>query len=302
MRIFAGKKSFFHMKDPDTNPASSHPLKALTSEIERYGVVVFDNVTSLPAYGEPYVSPFLTIGLNERGFIRADYDMQPVEFHPHDISVIYPGHILLGHETSPDYRARLLAVSPPFLEEVGQFHPQLYHFTYHIHGAYHLTDSQYDTITHVFSLVQTISRMPQPEAKGILVSQMKVLTELIDYFYRQNSTDAMAASPGDLQLTGRFYNAVVEHYRESREIQFYANLLCLSPKYFGSVIKTATGVSASEWISRYVVIQAKKLLRNRPDLSIQQVADLLGFPDHTAFARYFKRATNLSPKDYRNSL
>ena len=101
------------------------------------------------------------------------------------------------------------------------------------------------------------------------------------------------------QLFYRFQNAVAKHFRESREVQFYANLLCLSPKYFGSVIKQQTGITAVEWISRYVIIQAKSWLRYRHDLSIQQVSYELGFSDPAAFARYFKANTGLTPKEFR---
>ena len=103
----------------------------------------------------------------------------------------------------------------------------------------------------------------------------------------------------DQQLLYRFQNAIVKHFRESREVQFYANLLCLSPKYFGSVIKQQTGITANEWISRYVIIQAKSWLRYRHDFSIQQICYELGFQDSAAFARYFKTNTGLSPKEYR---
>ena len=101
------------------------------------------------------------------------------------------------------------------------------------------------------------------------------------------------------QLLYRFQNAVVTHYQKSREVQFYANLLCLSPKYFGSIIKEQTGIPAGEWITRYVIVQAKSLLRHSTNLNIQQISYQLGFPDPAAFTRYFKANTGMSPKEYR---
>ena len=89
------------------------------------------------------------------------------------------------------------------------------------------------------------------------------------------------------------------HFRESKEVQYYANLLCLSPKYFGSIIKENTGTSASDWISQYVIVQAKSLLRHNKDLNIQQISYQLGFTDPAAFTRYFKANAGLSPKEYR---
>ena len=101
------------------------------------------------------------------------------------------------------------------------------------------------------------------------------------------------------ELFRRFQYAVVNHFRESREVKYYANLLCLSPKYFGSIIKEHTGISASGWISRYVIVQAKSLLRHSKNLNIQQISFYLGFPDPAAFTRYFKANAGMSPKEYR---
>ena len=92
---------------------------------------------------------------------------------------------------------------------------------------------------------------------------------------------------------------LVAHHCESREVRFYARLLCLSPKYFGTIIKQETGVSAGEWIARYVVIRAKTLLRHRPDLTIQQIYQRLGFTDAATFSRYFKATAGMSAKAYR---
>ncbi|MBQ9223214.1 MAG: AraC family transcriptional regulator, partial [Prevotella sp.] len=89
------------------------------------------------------------------------------------------------------------------------------------------------------------------------------------------------------------------HYRESREVRFYADLFNLTPKYFATVIKQQTGTNASEWISSYVIIQAKALLQQR-QLTVQQVALQLGFPDQSAFSRYFKKNVGISPTDYRD--
>ena len=80
-----------------------------------------------------------------------------------------------------------------------------------------------------------------------------------------------------MKLFDRFYEAVAGHYRESHEVQFYANLFCVSPKYFSTVIRQATGATPSEWIARFVVVKAKLLMRTT-DLSMLRISQELGFP------------------------
>jgi AraC-like DNA-binding protein len=94
---------------------------------------------------------------------------------------------------------------------------------------------------------------------------------------------------------------VVKYYTVSRAVSFSAERLCLSPKHFGAIIREATGINPGDWISRYVINAAKTLLTTRLDLSIQQICDMLGFKEQTAFSRYFRRETGTTPKDFRKA-
>lgn len=116
-------------------------------------------------------------------------------------------------------------------------------------------------------------------------------------YRRQNGIEEHRPSQRE-ELFTNFYIAIENHYRESREVRFYAELFNLTPKHFATVIRQQTGINASDWISSYVIIQAKTLLQQR-QLTVQQVALRLGFPDQAAFSRYFKKNTGISPTDYR---
>ena len=147
-------------------------------------------------------------------------------------------------------------------------------------------------------MLQAISQLSYPERDELLVKQMEIGTHLMEIYLQENGLPAPELTPAQ-QLFNRFKNAFVNHSHESREVQYYANLLCLSPKYFGSIIKKQTGISANEWISGYVIVQAKSLLRHSKDLNIQQISQQLGFSDPAAFTRYFKANTGMTPKEYR---
>ena len=147
-------------------------------------------------------------------------------------------------------------------------------------------------------MLQSISQLNHLKRNELLVKQMEIGTQLMEIYLHENGLTTLELTPAQ-QLFNRFKNAFVNHFQESREVQYYANLLCLSPKYFGSIIKKETGISANEWISGYVIVQAKSLLRHSQNLNIQQISYQLGFPDPAAFTRYFKANTGMSPKEYR---
>ena len=105
----------------------------------------------------------------------------------------------------------------------------------------------------------------------------------------------------DLRISARFQEAVVKHYRESHEVDFYAKKFGLTPKYFAALVKSELKVSPRQWINQYMVMQAKSLLTQRNDLNIQQIAYQLGFKDQTTFCRFFKKQEGLTPSMYRSS-
>ena len=77
-----------------------------------------------------------------------------------------------------------------------------------------------------------------------------------------------------------------------------ARQLCITPKYLTTLIKRISGKSASEWIDSFVILEAKTLLKYS-DMSVQEIAYALNFPNQSFFGSYFKRNTGMSPSHYK---
>lgn len=99
-------------------------------------------------------------------------------------------------------------------------------------------------------------------------------------------------------LIKNFLSLIQKNYYHNRKVKYYSNILHLTPKYLSKVIKQQTGFSASEWIDRFVLMEAKMLLKST-DLPIQQIAYKLNFPSQSFFGKYFKRNTGMSPIEYK---
>ena len=83
-------------------------------------------------------------------------------------------------------------------------------------------------------------------------------------------------------------------------MQFYAEKLHLTPKYFSKIIRDVTdGLSPADWIEQYIVAQAQQLLKNNPAMTVQEVAYMVGFNEPASFCRYYKRVTGTTAKQYR---
>ena len=88
--------------------------------------------------GETFIANDMVIALCLNGRLDSRYDMSPVNFRPHDISVMLPNHIVSGAASSPDYRALLVAVAREQYDELihrnafHNFHKFRYHPCFHL--------------------------------------------------------------------------------------------------------------------------------------------------------------------------
>ena len=98
----------------------------------------------------------------------------------------------------------------------------------------------------------------------------------------------------------QFIQCLLKNYREERIISFYADKLCISAKYLSVAIKEVRGKSALDLINEAVILDAKAQLKNS-DLTILQISDTLNFTNPSFFAKYFKKHTGMTPKEYRIS-
>jgi AraC-like DNA-binding protein len=293
------KNSLFLQQIIPTMKQKIHPIIQNATLIEEQGIAVLENVTRMPAYGEPIVSPHFIVSLNHRGWVRVQYDFKTIDFREHEFAIVYPNHVVNALESSDDYLATLLVISPQFLALLREMYPNHLRFEYHFNSSFRLNDQQYEGINSCLHQLSVISRLDHPDRRELLVSQVDIMAHLTEIYMKQNGSLVIKETNSVQQLLLRFHATIAEHFCENHEVKFYADKLCLSPKHFGTVVRQATGIGASEWIARYVIIHAKHLLNHHPDFTIQQISDSLGFSEQASFARYFKRQTGLTPTEYR---
>lgn len=274
-----------------------HPILAQADEIAERGLVVFDDIRAMPLYNEPHTTDLMTIGINLSGWVKAECDMRPIVFRPHDLAVLTPHHILCARESSADYRAMLIVLSPAFQEEMKYRYPDVYRDNHHYlyRQDIHLCDHQFERIVDIFCLLREISRENHPHRSVILGDLLEVLFLQLQEYRSENGIETHRPSPRE-ELFSSFYHAIEQHYRESREVRFYADLFHLSPKHFATIIKQQTGTGALQWINSYVIIQAKSMLRHHRQMTIQEITHHLGFPHRPRSAATSRPTPDCRPR------
>lgn len=109
----------------------------------------------------------------------------------------------------------------------------------------------------------------------------------------------MATSFKGNTLVDRFLVMAQQHFKEERQIKYYADKLGVTAKHLSRLLKKHTGCTANEWMRNYILLEAKVMLKSST-LTMGQIAQQLNFPSQSFFAKYFKNATGYTPKQFRN--
>lgn len=249
----------------------------------------------------PHKFNFFIISHKLSGTARIKVDMVDYDLRSDKNYIIRlsPGQIVSMEEVSADFDGYVLLMSTSFIESLMVYMGQ----DVSIKGF--MTDSvkpHEDNERHTMEYIITALRNIIDDDSNPY--RRKVLEHLLMVIF-YGSQQARSVMMEDKKprtsaevLTMKFLQEVKEHFRAERQLGFYAERLCITPRYLSRVVRETTGASAAEWIERYVVLEARALLKSTT-MTIQQVSDALNFPSQTFFGKYFKRRLGISPKEYR---
>ena len=285
---------FCHMKKQTSAP---HPLLSNLQRIKDEGIVVLDDVRGLPTGDKPFVSPDYVICIGHRGHIQLMYDDQSDYSEKHTVGVIFPNHRLRMMNKTDDYLATLIVVDASILDDpILQIINQM-RYRYELHPCVKLDRHEYRMITDVVEGMREIKRLELPESRMLMTRLLEFFLRLLNQYRKSKLNETNA----NKRVSMQFHSDLAQHFRKHHDVRFYAERACLTPKYFSAVVKQETGHNAAYWIRVKIIAEAKMLLHIRNDLSVQAIADMLGFGEQSTFSRYFKHETGMSPTEFQES-
>ena len=167
----------------------------------------------------------------------------------------------------------------------------------HKHQVYH-TGKEDDLIRYISLIDSTFHTPSSPftnyEQKLLLLS---LTYQLCSIFQRKmESTHPSNARRTDVFL--RLIQSINNHYKQERGVEFYANKLCLSPKYLSGLSKSICGYTVQELVFMAIIRESKTML-NTTNRTVQEISDEFHFPNASSFGTFFKKQTGTSPQKYR---
>ena len=124
----------------------------------------------------------------------------------------------------------------------------------------------------------------------------ELLISLIRYRSGEEENDGVV-SPGDerIQAVAEY---ISEHLQEDLNLKMLGEIFALSPSHLSRTFHTVTGIPLREYLVNLRIQKAMELLMNTTK-TVTEIADLCGFRDPNYFGDAFRKATGLSPRDYR---
>ena len=145
----------------------------------------------------------------------------------------------------------------------------------------HLTPEQQIVCRRDFDLLeQRIADTEHRFYRETLVNAMQAA--ILDFFdFHARIYGESDISTQNASIMNRFLKMLeAGTYREHREVSYYADCLCVSPKYLSEVSKKVSGYAANS-------------------LTFVQISDMFGFSSPAYFSRYVQQNLGLNPTDYR---
>lgn len=233
----------------------------------------------------------------KKGYLRGRCNLMDIEAKAPCMSILLPNQILEFTESSDDLEGMVVMMSARFTERLNIKVDFDLMQAFQSQRVIPLNEEALATMLQFCEMVKRLSQFPDhPFLMETAVNLTRAFFFGAGYFFHQRP-EAVAHSRGE-QLVDRFLKLVQMHCRQERQLDFYAQELCISSKYLAATLKTVTSKTAGDWIEDYVMLEAKAMLTNT-DMTISQISDHLHFPDTSTFGKYFRRHTGLSPKEFK---
>lgn len=243
----------------------------------------------------------------KKGHFHIDFNLKTYYVHEGSLLVTVPGNIIRVGQLAEDRLAGIelvyVVLSKQFISGLQLDFNKVFQDSVQMleNPCIALNEEQLALAESYFLLARQVVQSSLSNKRNIiggLLSSLSYMTEDI-WTGKLVERQPLADSGARAALTyERFMKLVTEYHNQERGMQFYADKLCLTPKYLSKIVKEASGRSGPEWIDAFVILEAKNLLRYS-DESIKEIAYKLNFPSASVFNKFFKANTGIVPSDYR---
>ena len=236
------------------------------------------------------------------------YGRQKYDYQEGTVTSFAPGqvtHVVMNPDMVPQAKGIVfhpdLIKGTPLAKEMRNYT----FFSYSSNEALHLSDEEKRIFCDCLEKIRIELERPADQFSKRLISMNIEL--LLNYCLRFYSRQFATREVQNKDVLTRFEDLLDDYFTGQKPhqaglptVKYFADKVCLSPNYFGDLIKKQTGVSAQEYVQGKIVDLAKSMLLGT-EKTITEISYDLGFQYSQHFNRVFKKNTGLTPSAYRRN-
>ncbi len=229
------------------------------------------------------------------------------DLDPGCIFILTPTHTCRLQKHNPDFKVRLLLLNS------NEYNLSV-HLSYIVKSEHwmktyfnpviKLTDQEADTINRCTDrIVEQINRKECPnrmEFMKLAVTWHHMELDNILQERADEKNDNNKPLTRQQHLARKLYNLVVNNYRKEHQVRFYSEQMCLTPQYLNQITTHTFGKTLSAIITDQLFTTARGMIL-ASDMSLQEIANELNFPDQASFSKFIKKAAGVSPNTLRKN-
>lgn len=260
---------------------------------------IIDSPTFAIMPNHPYRNPLVIAVYCTAGSGKGRVNTKVFDLTQDSLMIVLPGQITEMVDVSEDFRATYIIMTDSFTNSLGIGDTFSLNNIVAASPYIYLEQRTKESLENYIMMCRSlIPEMGNPHRLEILQLLTKAFFLGLGYFIHQvESATVVARSHA---LTKDFIALVESNYTLHRELSFYAEKLNLTAKHLSRAVKEVSGKHATEWIEKYVILDATTQLLST-DSSIKEIAYRLNFPSQSCFGKYFSRITGISPAAYRQA-
>lgn len=271
-------------------------------------VSVIDLSKAKPMKHMRHTFSFYTVYLKDEKNCDLLYGRQRYDYQKGSVICLAPGQVIGIEDTGEEFQPKgwALCFHPDLIAgtSLARSMKEYSFFSYEVNEALHLSERERDIFVDCLDKIRhELEHAIDRHSKRLITIHIEAL---LDYCLRFYERQFITRTDVNRNILSRFERLLDDYFHSGKAqqqglptVKYCAGELCLSPNYFGDLIKKETGKSAQEYIQLKVTAIAKDMVLN-PERSISQIAYELGFQYPQHFTRLFKKLTGYTPKEYRS--
>lgn len=177
-------------------------------------------------------------------------------------------------------------------------------FSYEANEALHTSAEERDILMDLLKIIQMeLEHGVDKHSRTLLVNHIELLLNYCMRFYERQFTTRSKVNSDVLTRFERLLDEYFEGEQAEQDglptVRYFADKLCLSPNYFGDMLKKETGKTPQEYIQEKVVELAKERMTDSRE-TVSRIAYSLGFQYPQHLCRLFKKRVGCTPNEFRS--